>query len=140
MTADRNARIEERAYHIWLEEGRPDGRHDEHWLRAEREMIEEERRLPVTVSRDGVAATGAPEASAGKTVPPRAESRQDSVAAAPADASPPRAKSQTPDHSKANPSKADQPTAKPRARSSGPAAAGSGSRGTRRLAAAKPAG
>ncbi len=45
MTTDRNARIEERAYHIWLEEGRPHGRHDEHWHRAERELIEEESRL-----------------------------------------------------------------------------------------------
>jgi hypothetical protein len=140
MTADRNARIVERAYHIWLEEGRPHGRHDEHWHRAEREMIEEERGLPVTVSRDGVAATGAPEASAGKAAPPRTESRQDSVIAAPADASPSRAQSQTPDHSKTDHSKADQPKAKPRARSSRPAAAGSGSRGTRRPEAAKPTG
>jgi hypothetical protein len=29
--------ISERAYFIWESEGRPDGAHDEHWLRAERE-------------------------------------------------------------------------------------------------------
>ena len=45
MAEDRNARIGERAYHIWLEEGQPHGRHDEHWHRAERELIEEENRL-----------------------------------------------------------------------------------------------
>lgn len=28
------ARIRERAYHIWVEEGRPEGRDVEHWLRA----------------------------------------------------------------------------------------------------------
>jgi len=103
MTADRNARIEERAYHIWLEEGRPHGRHDEHWRRAERELIEEENRL-----------------------------REDP------------AKSQSADEVKV-----DQPAVRSRARSSRPTAsgsgasgsvAGSGSRGSRRSAAAKPAG
>ena len=54
MAEDRNARIRERAYHIWLEEGQPHGRHDEHWHRAERELIEEENRL-----RENSAATGA---------------------------------------------------------------------------------
>lgn len=44
MEADRQARIRERAYHIWLDEGRPDGRHDEHWRRAELAVAEEERR------------------------------------------------------------------------------------------------
>lgn len=30
--------ISQRAYEIWMEEGRPDGRSDEHWNRAEREL------------------------------------------------------------------------------------------------------
>ena len=31
-------RIQERAYALWVEEGYVDGRADEHWLRAEREL------------------------------------------------------------------------------------------------------
>jgi hypothetical protein len=42
MTLERDARIRERAYHIWLAEGRIAGRHDEHWHRAEREIANEE--------------------------------------------------------------------------------------------------
>lgn len=30
--------IRRRAYHIWEEEGRPEGRHDEHWHRAREEI------------------------------------------------------------------------------------------------------
>ena len=44
METDRQARIRERAYHIWLDEGRPEGRHDEHWHRAELAVAEEERK------------------------------------------------------------------------------------------------
>ena len=34
-------RIRERAYRIWLDEGQPQGRDLEHWLRAKREVEEE---------------------------------------------------------------------------------------------------
>jgi len=44
MQSERDARIRERAYHIWVEEGRIDGRQEEHWHRAEREIAEEETR------------------------------------------------------------------------------------------------
>jgi hypothetical protein len=30
--------IRERAYEIWIEEGKPDGKAAEHWLRAKREL------------------------------------------------------------------------------------------------------
>ena len=141
MTADRNARIEERAYHLWLEEGRPHGRHDEHWHRAERELIEEEasRRggAPVTASPDGAEAIGASEASVEKAAPLRTKSRQGPIAAEPADVGRSRGKSQVSDHPKA-----DRPKTKPRARSSRAVAvntaAGSGARSSRRPAA-KPA-
>ena len=61
--------IRERAYHLWLEEGRPHGRHDEHWRRAERELIEEESRLrgaseardPATSGARGIGAPAAAE-------------------------------------------------------------------------------
>ena len=33
-------KIEERAYHIWLENGRGQGDHERHWLQAERELME----------------------------------------------------------------------------------------------------
>jgi hypothetical protein len=42
MQSDREARIKERAYRIWVEEGRTHGRQDEHWHRAEREIADEE--------------------------------------------------------------------------------------------------
>ena len=35
ITPDRNARIREIAYFLWLEEGCPDGQEERHWLAAE---------------------------------------------------------------------------------------------------------
>jgi hypothetical protein len=40
-TPDLHARIRDRAYQLWVEEGRPHGRDQEHWERARR-LIEEE--------------------------------------------------------------------------------------------------
>jgi hypothetical protein len=34
-------RIRERAYQLWEQEGRPEGRHMDHWLQAERELATE---------------------------------------------------------------------------------------------------
>lgn len=34
---ERDARIAERAYQLWEEDGRPEGLAEEHWMRAERE-------------------------------------------------------------------------------------------------------
>ena len=42
MDAERNEGIARRAYAIWQAEGQPDGRHDEHWQRAAREIEAEE--------------------------------------------------------------------------------------------------
>jgi DUF2934 family protein len=140
MTADRNARIQERAYHLWLEEGQPHGRHDEHWHRAERELIEEESRLreapPARASRDAAEANGAPEASAGKAAPSRARNRQEPAAAEPDGISRSRAKSQ---QARVH-SKADHPKARPQSSRSRPAAAGSSESRSNRRSAAKPAG
>jgi hypothetical protein len=33
-------KIRSRAYRLWEDEGRPDGRHQEHWSAAEREVAE----------------------------------------------------------------------------------------------------
>ena len=40
MTRDDRIRI--RAYEIWQREGRPEGRHEQHWVEATREIDEEE--------------------------------------------------------------------------------------------------
>jgi hypothetical protein len=42
MQSDRQERIKERAYQIWVEEGRVHGKHVEHWRRAEHQLAEEE--------------------------------------------------------------------------------------------------
>jgi hypothetical protein len=34
-------RIRQRAYHIWEREGRPEGRHEQHWAQASREIAAE---------------------------------------------------------------------------------------------------
>ena len=38
MSDDRERRIRERAFEIWIEEGQPQGKEREHWERAEKEM------------------------------------------------------------------------------------------------------
>jgi hypothetical protein len=36
---DMEQAIRERAYHLWVADGRPDGSADQHWLAAQREML-----------------------------------------------------------------------------------------------------
>jgi hypothetical protein len=43
MRSDRQKRVEQRAHDIWVAEGRPHGKHEEHWHRAEREIAQEEK-------------------------------------------------------------------------------------------------
>jgi hypothetical protein len=38
MAADRHERIRQRAYELWEQEGRPEGRAEEYWRRAEAEV------------------------------------------------------------------------------------------------------
>ena len=38
---DRTKRVAQRAYELWDQQGRPDGRHHEHWLEAERQLDSE---------------------------------------------------------------------------------------------------
>lgn len=38
MTTDHQDRIRQRAHQLWEQEGRPEGRHDEHWKQACTEM------------------------------------------------------------------------------------------------------
>jgi hypothetical protein len=37
--AQAKQRIRDRAYQIWLEQGKPDGKDQEHWLQAEAELV-----------------------------------------------------------------------------------------------------
>ena len=41
MQPDREAKIRERAYEIWERQGRPEGREQEFWDQAEREIVGE---------------------------------------------------------------------------------------------------
>ena len=41
VQGERERTIHERAYFLWEEEGRPNGKHLEHWLRAETEIDQE---------------------------------------------------------------------------------------------------
>jgi hypothetical protein len=42
VTSDREEKIRERAYAIWLDQGSIEGRDQVHWLQAEKEIAEEE--------------------------------------------------------------------------------------------------
>ena len=42
MDPEKHRSIERRAYALWQTEGQPDGRHEDHWLRAIRELEAEE--------------------------------------------------------------------------------------------------
>jgi hypothetical protein len=88
MQSDRQERISERAYQIWLAEGRGHGRHDEHWQRAEREIAEEELRIAAALAdRAAGTATSAhrlPPASGAKTAGTTAPGESRATPAAPA--------------------------------------------------------
>lgn len=38
MDNDRHEKIRQRAYEIWMREGRPDGAHERHWQQAKQEL------------------------------------------------------------------------------------------------------
>ncbi|WP_421872447.1 DUF2934 domain-containing protein [Pararhizobium sp.] len=38
MDTDRETKIRHRAYELWLDEGSPEGKQDDHWSQAEREI------------------------------------------------------------------------------------------------------
>jgi hypothetical protein len=42
VAEDREEKIRERSYAIWLDQGSIDGRDQEHWLEAEKEIAKEE--------------------------------------------------------------------------------------------------
>lgn len=62
MAPDREHRIRERAHALWEQEGRPEGRHEDHWHQASREVGDDEGpgRRPATDGRSP-SITDAPE-------------------------------------------------------------------------------
>ncbi|HEY6518128.1 MAG TPA: DUF2934 domain-containing protein [Roseiarcus sp.] len=65
-TTDRNDRVREIAYFLWLDEGCPEGEEERHWTTAEAALESEpERRKRIEGEPPGEPATGSP-------VPPRA--------------------------------------------------------------------
>jgi hypothetical protein len=57
MSKTREERVRERAYEIWEQEGRADGRDAEHWRRAEAEIDAEERQRTATESASAESAS-----------------------------------------------------------------------------------
>jgi hypothetical protein len=79
MISSQEERIRARAYAIWMEEGRPHGKHEEHWHRAAREIEQEAggrgSGRKATASKAGVtkAAGGNASAAASSRATPKAE-------------------------------------------------------------------
>lgn len=71
-----DTRIRDRAYELWEKEGRPDGRHDEHWHQARRDLDGEDGSAPADSATES-APDGAPGPDAGIPVPGNAS--QDSL-------------------------------------------------------------
>jgi hypothetical protein len=42
MEKDKTNHVQKRAYELWEQQGRPDGKHEEHWKQAEQEFSEED--------------------------------------------------------------------------------------------------
>lgn len=60
MTNEREERIRQRAHDIWEREGRPHGRHDDHWRRAKEEIeTESGAGTPAEVGKPSARAKGA---------------------------------------------------------------------------------
>lgn len=68
---DTQRRISDRAYAIWEAEGRPEGRHEQHWLAAEAESRatapKRARRRPPASETDGLTAPRPTRRTARKT-------------------------------------------------------------------------
>ena len=70
-------RIRRRAYEIWEQEGRPDGREVDHWLRAAREIADEEGRGEgMAAAAASAPAVSAPTASTPTASTPTAGARK----------------------------------------------------------------
>jgi hypothetical protein len=81
MNSERQKRIEERAYALWEAEGRPHGKHEDHWQRATQEIAAEEAAVTGT-KRALKRITRSAAESSGRRPPPRRKKTPDQLAAA----------------------------------------------------------
>jgi hypothetical protein len=72
--------IQERAYHIWVREGRPHGRDFQHWVQAQVELEAEQR----ADGNGAIAPKARAKAAAPRSTPPRAPAPKAKVPAKPA--------------------------------------------------------
>lgn len=77
MPTERDRIVRERAYAIWVENGRQEGRSDEHWLEAEREIQAAAEGSPAAGRRPQKArgAPAAPAKAAPAAAAPKAKAR-----------------------------------------------------------------
>lgn len=67
MDKDIENRIRERAYEIWEEEGRPEGREAQHWQQAAAEIADAQRENRETKAKSGGKTTGTTRKKAAST-------------------------------------------------------------------------
>ena len=67
--------IKERAYHIWMREGRPHGRDFEHWVQAQVELEAEQRKGNSSAPETKAAAPRAAAPKAAKPMAPKAAAK-----------------------------------------------------------------
>ena len=84
MNDDREHQVRQRAYALWESEGRPEGRHEEHWHRAHGEF-----------GQDAAAPAADTEVTDTSAVPKPKAARRKPVAASPAAAEAPSAVDQS---------------------------------------------
>lgn len=82
---DRETRIRDEAYRIWVEAGRPDGAEQEHWLEAERRVGSAERDKTVVAGPKSLkkAQRGETEGPPGESAPKPRDKAAAGAAAAP---------------------------------------------------------
>lgn len=69
--SDRETRVRERAHQLWEQEGRPDGRHSDHWERAAREIDAEDSALAAKKKASRPRKSGSVSASSAGLTPAR---------------------------------------------------------------------
>jgi hypothetical protein len=60
MEDEKNNRLKTRAYELWEKQGRPEGKHEEHWQLAEKEFSSEEGFTTSETPHDGAGTGQAP--------------------------------------------------------------------------------
>lgn len=82
MPTERNRIVRERAYALWVEGGRQEGRPDEHWLTAEREVEQSAAQGAPTAERKPAKAKTSPAAGSDKPAAAKVPSAKSAAAKA----------------------------------------------------------